>query len=118
MTSAMAGAICRVLIVLMVWSPFQVARAGVIGTDEVVAASGNADRAAIVALIARADVASQLQALGIDPAAARDRVAALTDEEVRALSGKLNELPAGAISGTTVLIVLIIAAAVWYLWFR
>jgi hypothetical protein len=34
MKSAWAKTICRLLIVLMVWTPYQVAQAGMIGTDQ------------------------------------------------------------------------------------
>lgn len=45
--------------------------------------------------LAREDVRSALVALGVDPAAARERVASLTPAELAALEGELEELPAG-----------------------
>jgi len=36
MNNAWARTICRLLIVLMAWTPFQYAQAGMIGTDQVV----------------------------------------------------------------------------------
>ncbi|HLE65514.1 MAG TPA: PA2779 family protein [Burkholderiales bacterium] len=106
--------LCRLLIVLMAWMPFHVAQAGVISTDQAVA-SAQSDRAAVLSLISRSDVASQLQALGLDPATAKDRVAALTDQEVSTLAGKLQAVPAGADGGGWVLLIIIIAL-VWYFW--
>jgi len=114
MNSAMTRMLCRLLIVLMAWMPFHVAQAGVISTDQAVA-SAQSDRAAVLSLISRSDVASQLQALGLDPATAKDRVAALTDQEVSTLAGKLQAVPAGADGGGWVLLIIIIAL-VWYFW--
>jgi len=116
MTSVMKRALCNLLIVLMAWTPFQMAYAGVISTDQAVASS-QADRAAVLSVISRSDVSSQLQALGLDAATAKDRVAALTDEEVRSLNGQLQALPAGG-DGWVVAAVIVIAVLVWYFWFR
>ena len=109
--------ICRLLIALMIWTPFQVAQAGMIGTDAVVSSVSQADRAALVNLLTRSDVAAQLQTLGIDAATAKDRVAALTDQEVQSLTGRIASLPAGADSAGILLLVLIVVA-VWWLWKR
>ena len=116
MNFPMTRTLCRLLIVLMAWMPFHVAQAGIISTDQAVA-SAQADRAAVLNLISRSDVASQLQALGLDPAIAKDRVAALTDEEVQSLAGKLNALPAGA-DGTGLVVLILIGVLVWYFFFR
>jgi hypothetical protein len=105
------------LVVLMIWTPYQVAQAGMIGTDQVVASSSQADRTAVLNFVSRADVTSQLQALGLDPATAADRVAALTDEEVRYLAGRIHSMPAGASSGGVLLIILIVVV-IWWAWKR
>lgn len=112
MNSVMTRLTCRMLIALMAWMPFHFAQAGIISTDAAVA-SAQADRTAVLGLISRADVASQLQALGVDPVTAQDRVAALTDEEVRALAGKLQALPAGG-NFEGVVILIIIGLLFWY----
>lgn len=109
--------ICRLMIALMIWTPFQVAQAGMIGTDAVVVTVSQADRAALVNLLTRSDVASQLASLGIDAATAKDRVAALTDQEVQSLTGRINSLPAGADAAGLLLLVLVVLA-VWWLWKR
>jgi hypothetical protein len=77
------------------------AQAGVVGTEEAIRAESAAtaqplDRGALRALLDRDDVRSQLQAYGVDPRAARERVDALTDEEVEQLAGRIGSLPAGA----------------------
>lgn len=117
MKSAWAKTICRLLIVLMVWTPYQVAQAGMIGTDQVATASSQADRSAVLGFVTRADVANQLQGLGLDAATAKDRVAAMTDAEVTYLAGQINSLPAGADTAGVILLILIIAA-IWWVWKR
>jgi hypothetical protein len=117
MKSAWAKTICRLLIVLMVWTPYQVAQAGMIGTDQVATSSSQADRTAVLGFVSRADVASQLQALGLDAATAKDRVAAMTDGEVSYLAGQINSLPAGADTAGIIMLILIIAA-IWWVWKR
>jgi hypothetical protein len=106
--------LCRLLIALMIWMPFQLAQAEMIGTDQVASVS-KADRMSVLNTLSRPDLASQLQWLGIDPALARDRVQAMTDEEVSALASNLNSLPAGAMSdGAALLLIILIAAGVWW----
>jgi uncharacterized protein DUF6627 len=114
----MRAFICRFLILLMAWTPYQFAQAGMIGTDQVVASTSQADRSAVVSFIGRSDVASQLQSFGIDASNAKDRVAAMTDEEVRYLAGRIGTAPAGADDGATILVILIIIAVIWWVWKR
>lgn len=116
MNSAMTRSLCRLLIVLMAWVPFHVAQAGLISTEQAVA-SAQGDRAAVLNVIQRADVARQLQALGVDVTAAKDRVGAMTDEEVRSLAATLQSAPAGA-DGTGVAIVILLGVLIWYFYFR
>jgi hypothetical protein len=104
--------------VLMVWSPMQFANAGMIGTDQVASAASQNDRNTVLQFLGRADVTSQLQSLGVDPATAKDRVAAMTDQEVRSLAGKIQSMPAGADSTGTILLIAVIAFVVWWVWFR
>jgi len=70
-------------------------RAGLVGTDAVVAQAARGDAERVLQLLSRADVRQELQVLGIDADHARARVAALTDEEVLRIAGQLNALPAG-----------------------
>jgi hypothetical protein len=73
------------------------ASAGVVGTRTVIM---EMERVEILhrvqAVLDREAVQAQLVALGVDPAAAIERVAALTDDELRSLDGRLASLPAGA----------------------
>jgi len=113
----MKAFVCRLLIVLMAWTPYQFAQAGMIGTDQVISASAQAERGAVLSFVNRADVASQLQSFGIDASTAKDRVAALTDEEVRYLAGRIDSMPAGA-NGSGLLLLIIIVAVIWWVWKR
>jgi hypothetical protein len=92
------------------------AQAGMIGTDQVAApAAQQADRTTLLNMLGRSDVASQLQALGIDQAQAKDRVGAMSDQEVASLVGRIESLPAGAMSdGAAVLLIILIVAAIWW----
>ncbi len=53
------------------------------------------ERAELMEMLDRASVQAQLQELGVDAEAAKQRVAAMTDEEIRQLNGHLAEMPAG-----------------------
>jgi hypothetical protein len=66
----------------------------------------------------RTNVASQLQLMGVEAQDAQARVAAMTDSEVHALAGNINEMPAGAMAhGWWWLIAaVVIAAVVYYTW--
>jgi hypothetical protein len=92
------------------------AQAGMIGTDQVAApAAQQADRTTLLNILGRSDVASQLQALGIDQAQAKDRVGAMSDQEVASLVGRLDSMPAGAMSdGAAVVLIILIVAAIWW----
>lgn len=118
MKSAWARMLCRLLMVFMVWSPMQFAQAGMIGTDQVASAASQADRSAVLEFLGRTDVTSQLQSLGVDPATVKDRVAAMSDQEVQSLAGKIQSMPAGANGAALLLVLLVVAAVVWWVWFR
>ena len=108
--------ICRFLVVALMMLPFQQGQAGMIGTDQVVsAATAQADRNTVLNLLNRSRTASELQALGVDPQAARERVAALTDEEVHTLAGKVNAVPAG---GEGLVLLILVIFFIWYFAFR
>lgn len=73
-----------------------VAQAGMIGTDQVVQESQlEVDRAEIQAMLQRDDVREKLTELGVSPERVQERVAALSDAEVQALSDRIQEMPAG-----------------------
>ena len=119
MKSAFFKMICRLLVVSLITMPFQAVQAGMIGTDRAAAvSSAQADRAAVLAVIARTEVQQQIAALGIDPKTASDRVMAMTNDEVRSLANQLDSAPAGAArnSGWGWAAVIIIGIIIWYNW--
>jgi hypothetical protein len=118
MKSSWARMLCRLLIVLTIWSPMQLAQAGMIGTEQIVTSAAAADRTTVLEFFGRADVTSQLQAYGLDAKSAAERVAAMTDAEIQMLAGKINSMPAGADSTGVIILLLIVGVAVWWIWFR
>lgn len=83
------------VVMLAISMPLGTARAAVVTTDQVLAESGATDRERVLAFLDRADVRDQIVALGVDPAEAAARVAALSDAQVREIAGQLDKLPAG-----------------------
>jgi hypothetical protein len=91
----------------------QPAAAAVIGTDRAIAMEERALQARdIRALVSRADVQAQLEALGVAPGDAIERVAALTDAELVEIGRSVKELPAGgdalAVIGAVFLVLIIL----------
>ena len=90
------------------------ASAGVIGTQDYLSAEARAgDLADISAAISRADVQAQLVSLGVDPANAMTRAAALSDAELAQVAQEMKTLPAGgdgflAVIGIVFLVLLIL----------
>jgi hypothetical protein len=97
-----------IALVLVATLPVGPATAGLVSTEEVIAETFGAseERARVAAFLAREDVRAQAAALGVDPAEAAARVAALSDQEVEVIAGQLDQLPAGEGFLTTVAIVL------------
>ena len=82
------------------------ALAGIVSTEAVVA---SAERERLAGLMDRADVRARLQALGVDSAEAKARVAALSDEEAAQLAARMDELPAGGdVLGVALIVFLVL----------
>ena len=109
---------CRVLVVAMMALSFQTARAGMIGTEQAATGGASSQRSLVLSVLDRAETAAQLQARGIDPSMARERVAAMTDQEVQQLAGDMQTAPAGAMSSGGWVAVIVIAGLIWYFAFR
>lgn len=62
----------------------------------------------LITALQNEDVQKQLIELGVDPVAAADRVKQMTQSEVAALQGKIDQLPAGAGMSTMNLLLIII----------
>jgi hypothetical protein len=81
--------------------------AAMIPTEAVQAPDGERER--VKAMLARPEVAAEMQKMGIAPADAARRVDAMTDAEVRTLAGRFDALPAGgALSNTDVLVIILL----------
>jgi hypothetical protein len=91
----------------------QAAAAPMIGTADAIAMEQQAGALASArAALARDDVRVRLVGLGVDPAEVEARLAALTPQELAGLSGRLEELPAGAdvlaVLGIVLLVLLVL----------
>jgi len=93
MTGRFRRAVAGLLIICMggLAAPLP-ALAGIVSTDSVIA---GAERERLAGLLERVEVQARLQSLGVDPASAKARVAALSDEEAARLAAQMDELPAG-----------------------
>lgn len=110
--------VSRLLVLCMLAMPFS-SQAGMISTDQVAAAAQADARGQVNSYLARADVQSQLQTMGISPETASDRVAAMTDQEVQRLAGQIQSQPAGAASAWAVAVAIgLIVWAVYYFYYR
>ena len=111
--------VCRLLIASIALLPFST-QAGMIGTDQIVAgATAQANRDKVLNFVARADVAKQMQALGISAANAQERVNAMTQEEVNKIAGQIDALPAGASSNSGwwwAAGIIVVGLIIWYFW--
>jgi hypothetical protein len=97
--------ISRLLIALMIWAPYQLASAGMIATDQ---SAASAERAVLV---------SQLQAFGVDAVSAKERVAAMTDAEARALASEIANAPAGGVYGEGIVFIILVSLIIWA-WYK
>ncbi|WP_137820558.1 PA2779 family protein [Pseudomonas sp. 2FG] len=87
---------------------------GMISTQEAVAAQqAQADRDKVHDFLSRASVQEKMQALGVEATFAKERVDALTVQEVTLLAQRIDALPAGgALSNTDIVIILLVAILV------
>ena len=89
--------------------------ADMVGTDQVVQQQPQSDRDKVRAFLERKDAEKQLGAMGVSPELAKERVDAMTDEEVRVVAAKIDSLPAGAALSQTdwiIVILLLILVAI------
>jgi 2-oxo-4-hydroxy-4-carboxy--5-ureidoimidazoline (OHCU) decarboxylase len=89
------------------------AAADMIGTKGAISAIQSADeRERVKALMARPEIAKQLQAMGLPLEQAQARVDALTDQEVQSIATNLNALPSGGNFSEFQWIVIVIGAVI------
>lgn len=115
MNSSFVRFVCRLLVLCMLATPFTV-NAALIGTDQAQATSTqSADaRDRVLNFVQRGDVRNQLETLGLTPERAKDRVNAMTDQEVSQVAGRIDALPAGA-DGAGLLVLILVGLLIWYL---
>lgn len=117
MKSVLKVMICRFLAIALFMLPFQSGQAGMIGTDQMNSASTvQVERNVVLNYLNRSQTVDQFQTLGVDAQAARDRVAAMTDDEVGTLAGKISAVPAGGDGGLVLLV--LVGFIIWYFAFR
>ncbi len=104
-----ALAAAMVFLMAMNVMPIGLAQAKIITTDQVIQETHSvSDRAKVESFMLREDVQKQLTLMGIDSTEAESRVASLSDEEIRKMAGRLDELPAGEGVGSIVGAMLIV----------
>jgi len=85
-----------IVLFLITTVPLAPARAALVGTEEVLRqANPSADREKVTTFLQRQDVRQQLISLGVDPREVDQRVAALSDQEISKIAGKIDQMPAG-----------------------
>ena len=88
------------------------AQAKMIDTQAVLSDQIETPQATVQAFLDRSDVRDKLVSYGVDPDYASERVASLTDQELRQLQGRINDLPAGgdvlAVIGIVFVVLLIL----------
>ena len=109
----------RILILSIVWMPFSI-QAEMIGTDQVAGtAQGQLNRDKVTSFLSRSEVAAQLEALGLSASKAKERVDAMTQQEVNRLAGRIDALPAGASDAWAwAAAIAIIAVFIWVTWYQ
>jgi hypothetical protein len=81
------------------------AHAGMIGTE---AAQAGDERSRVRAMLARPELAGEIERMGIAPQEAAARVDAMTEAEVSQLAGRLDALAAGGAVGDRDLLLIIL----------
>ena len=97
------------------------ALAGIVSTDTAVVGAERERLASLLerlaSLLERSEVQERLLVLGVDPANARARVAALSDAEAAQLAAQLDELPAGGdilVAAVLIFLVLLVTDMMGY----
>lgn len=91
-----ALAVSLAILMAVTTLPMGLAQAKMVTTDQVIEQSSPSDdRARVRDFLAREDVQQELIRLGVDPEEAASRIDSLSDEEVRQIAGRMDELPAG-----------------------
>jgi hypothetical protein len=108
-----AGFYVLIFNLLLATFPQQALAALIQTPDAIAAQEGSEPIERMTRLLAREDVRAQLTQMGIEPAVAEERVAALTEQEAAELQQHLDSLPAGgdsvlAVIGIVFIVLLIL----------
>jgi len=96
MNAKFSHRMCAVALGAALCLPTSAVMAEIVTTDQMAAQDQTAaEKSRIQTFVDRAEVKVRLQALGVGESMAKDRVAAMTDQEVHALAQKIDAMPAG-----------------------
>ena len=111
-TSFSHSIITAVTAAMLVLSP--IARAELVETQELATQNQTEqDRAKVQSFVERASVKEKLETMGVAGLLAKDRVAALSEQEVHALAQRIDAMPAGGtLSQMDMVVILLIAILV------
>jgi hypothetical protein len=105
---------CLLSVVLIAASPLAL-HAGMVDTPALVSSElgyvqgeSGLQKVQVESFIAREEVRNQLESLGVSPALAAERVAAMTDSQLQQLALRIQDLPAGSGALGVVVTVLVI----------
>jgi uncharacterized small protein (DUF1192 family) len=100
--SLLSGACAMAIAYTTAFSTY--AEASVVTTESVVQKyAAYADKERLTSMLSRQDVRQELQKLGVNPDEAKQRIAALSDEEIRTLAERLDAEPAGEGTGAALI---------------
>ncbi len=111
MSSQWSRFTARLLIValLALHLPMRGANAALLGTETAIEQTQTVqNRERVETFMARADVQTQLEKMGIKADDATSRVAAMTDDEINQVAGKLDTLPAGGVEVWAILLIILV----------
>lgn len=79
----------------LIMLPLGAAQGAMIGNSQLLDDSSDSGRSALMQMLEREQVRTQLTQLGVDAEAVKQRVAQMTEQEIATLNERLGELPAG-----------------------
>ncbi|MGB9438535.1 MAG: DUF6627 family protein [Desulfobacterales bacterium] len=98
--------VLAIFLLLLVSTLNQPAAAAMVGTEKLLISDRNQEtRSYLQQMMSRKDIQQALIARGIDLQEAQIRIDSLTDSEIELISKKINDLPAGGVDATFVLII-------------
>ena len=98
--------ILAIILLLLMSTLTRPAVAAMVGTEKLLISDRNQEtRSYLQQMMSRKDIQQALIARGIDLQEAQIRIDSLTDSEIELISKKINDLPAGGVDATFVLII-------------